>query len=137
MSRLTLCLALFAVAVFAGCQSLTVAPNYTAPAIQLQPLAAPQLVGDATGQAQGTVILGLITLGVDSKYASVPGIGLLPCKIEANAVYKAFMSVPNCDALVCPVVTIDETNYFVFKKKSVSVRAKAVTYAITGLVAPK
>jgi hypothetical protein len=132
---LTVLLVLAAAVMLAvGCQSTTIVPNYSAPPINLQPIAAPELVGDATGSSEGTIILGFITLGVPSKYGSLPGAGMLPaCKIERNALYNALQKVPTADALVCPVMTIDETNYFVFKKKKVDVRAKAVKYAAKAL----
>jgi len=133
MSRFTVCAVLAVALVLAlGCQSTTVVPNYTAPPIALQPIAAPELVGDATGSADGIVILNIpwLTFGVESKYGSLPGAGPMPsCKIERNAMYNAIQNVPDADALVCPVLTIDETQYFVFKKKAVDVKAKAVKYA--------
>jgi len=132
MSRFTVFAVLAVALVLAlGCQSTTVVPNYTAPPIALQPIAAPELVGDATGAANGIVILNIpfLTFGVESKYGSMPGSGMMPsCKIERNAMYNAIQDVPDADALVCPILTIDETQYFVFKKKSVEVKAKAVKY---------
>ena len=129
--RIIVCLALLAVLTLAvGCQSTTVVPQYQAPAVAVQPATTYELVGDTTGSAEGIIILGLFTLGVESKYAALPGAGPLPaCKVERNALYNAFMKVSTADSLVCPVMTIDETNYFVFKKKKVNVRAKAVKYA--------
>ena len=128
--RLMVCLGMIAaMSLVVGCQATTVSPNYTSPPVNLEPSTTYELVGDATGSAEGTVILGLFTIGVESKFASLPGpsLGPLPsCAVEKNAMYNAMQDVEDADALVCPVVTIDETNYVVFKKKKVDIRAKAV-----------
>ena len=129
MKRLALAAVLAGLVVMAGCQSLTVVPNYVGAPVQAQPLTTYELVGDATGSASGTIILGLFTIGVDSQYTALPGMAMIPCKIERNALYKAWKNVETADALMCPVFTIDETNYFVFKNKKVDVRVKALKVA--------
>ena len=129
---LALSVLLVGVVFASGCRSVTVAPSFAAPGAPVTATATYELVGDITGEAEGTVILGLITLGVESNYCSLPGGGGLlsrPCPIESNALYRAFEKVKDsADALVCPVFTIEENDYIVFKTKKVTVRAKAVKY---------
>lgn len=141
-TRLTLCAAALVAAAFvSGCTTTTIVPNYVGPGI------APQyeFVGDATGSAEGTIILGLFTLGVPKEFCSGPvasggGLSLLPaspCAVERNAFYKAFKMVPTADALVYPVMTITETDYIVVKFKKVEVRAKAAMFKANPVPAVK
>ena len=87
-----------------------------------------EVIGDATGTAEGTVVLGLFTFGDADRRGSIGlgGLMVLPDPIEAAATYDAIASVPGADAIIAPRVTNESTNYIVWREQRSTVRGKAI-----------
>ncbi|MDR1046576.1 MAG: hypothetical protein LBL64_02270 [Treponema sp.] len=107
------------------------------------------VLGETSGAAQGTNILGLFWLG-DQTFgeANIYGApettgGILSslfkiggtAEVKSNALYNALTQMPDADTLVNQKYEIKVTNYFVFKQYDVSVKATGVQYPEGNIVA--
>jgi hypothetical protein len=118
---------------------------------QVLPLAPADYIvlGETSGAAQGTNILGLFWLG-DQTFgeANIYGApettaGLFSrlfriggtAEVKSNALYNALTQMPDADTLVNQKYEIKVTNYFVFKQYEVSVKATGVQYPEGNIVA--
>ncbi|MCX2897462.1 hypothetical protein ORL50_06765 [Pseudomonas mandelii] len=90
-------------------------------------------VGDAiSGQSSVNVLFGFLKFGGDSQFADgvayggqsggLSGLGLDPVSaVKSAAAYKAVKS-SGADLIVAPRYEVNEENYFIFKKVSVTVK---------------
>jgi len=90
-------------------------------------------VGDAiSGQSSVNVLFGFLKFGGDSQFAdgvsyggqsgALSGLGLDPVSaVKSAAAYKAVKS-SGADLIVAPRYEVNEENYFIFKKVSVTVK---------------
>jgi hypothetical protein len=107
------------------------------------------VLGETSGSAQGTKILGIFWLG-DSTFgeASIYGApesiwgglaGLFmnggTATVKSSALYNALTQMPDADALVNQKYEIKLTNYFFLKKYEVTVKATGVQYPEGNIVA--
>ena len=89
-----------------------------------------QIGPKVSGNAKGTVVLGFIKLGDDTKYADGVNFGMgglvspldPTADLKAAAAYKAVNS-GNGDVLYAPIYEVEEENYVLWKKYNVNVNA--------------
>lgn len=145
------CFLLIALAVFglllASCATVTSqVPG------QVLPLAPADytVLGETTGAATGTKVLGIFWLG-DSTFAQTSIYGAPPItaagglaglfsegnifKVKSSALYNALTQMPDADTLVNQRYEIKVTNYFFAQKFEVSVKATGVQYPEGNIVA--
>jgi hypothetical protein len=93
------------------------------------------ILGETSGEAQGTKILGFIWTG-DKTYGTTGGFSLDPVsQVKGNALYKALVEMPEADALVNAKYDIVQTNFFFGTKYEVKVKATGIVYAEGPIVA--
>lgn len=91
-----------------------------------------QIGQKVTGNAKGTVILGLFKLAGDTKYADGVNYGMggfvspldPTADFKAAAAYKAVKAGAG-DVLFAPIYEVEEQNYFLWKNYDVNVKAYA------------
>lgn len=142
MKKFLAILPLAAVTLAVGCKSTNMSKVSSPVATVIEaPLVADITVGqDIKGESSATVILGLFTIGADSKFAdnvnynvaqssgmTLPFLGdAIASNVKAAAAYKACES-GNAEILVAPRYTLEVEDYFVFKTITATVNAKKGT----------
>lgn len=129
--RVMLCIAaVLVVTLTAGCAtSIRSAPGAL-------PLGAPStkatydILGDTEGTSSGILLFGIFKITGESKVGTISGGGpvILPCPIEAAAVYNAIEAKEGADALIAPRWKMEETNYILWKDKTATCKGKAIRY---------
>lgn len=111
----------------AGCASTHVAVPGGTPLGGMATSASYDVVSDAEGNAEGTVILGFIYLGDDERGSiGFGGPISLVDPVESAAVYDAIASVPGADAVIAPRFVNESTNYILWRTQRSTVKAKAI-----------
>ncbi len=132
LQRLMVLSALVAcVTVSAGCMSSAkVAPGVGFPLGAMSTTATYDVLGDTEGSSTGGILFGIFPIGCEKKSGCIATGSAMPAfppkPVEDAAVYNAIEAVPGADALFAPRFNIEQTNYIVYKKKTVNVKGKAI-----------